>query len=158
MPPYQRGLPYDTIQNSTLLTLHPSGSQPGETLPLENRATCEDIFGCHTEGFYWHLEGEVRDAAKHPTAHKMAPHSKEIFSPKCQWCQGCESLLHPHVHYFFHVICHDLAAPYVPTWSLSVSPTRMTAPQGLPYSLLCPQLLEQCLDHGRSLTNIFFLF
>lgn len=37
-----------------------------------------------TTGIWW---VEIRDAAKHPTMHRTAPHNKELSSKKCQQCE-----------------------------------------------------------------------
>ena len=54
-------------------------------------AVSRDIVGIRAlvaRGFCGHLVGRGRDAVKHPTVHGVAPHSKELFDSKCQWCQG----------------------------------------------------------------------
>lgn len=38
---------------------------------------------------------EAKDAAEHPAMHRMGPHNKVSYSPKCQHCQGCETLPYP---------------------------------------------------------------
>lgn len=68
----------------------------GWIMPLRGHlAISGDIFGCHN----WYLAStgiqrvEPREAAKHPTIHRKAPH-KGLFRPKHQLHWGWEILLH----------------------------------------------------------------
>lgn len=59
-------------------------------LPRGLLAMPADIFvvptgamGDRWEGCYWHLRGETRDTAKHPTVPRTVPYNRESSSPKC---------------------------------------------------------------------------
>lgn len=71
------------------MSLQTSGFQLGAILTLRGHlATSGVIFGCHNRGgratgIQWI---EAMDVAQHPTVYKMAPHDKELSSPKCQEC------------------------------------------------------------------------
>ena len=60
-----------------------SGS--AESAPGQPGRPHEDIFDCRQ---LWSVTGQC--ASKHPTVHRIAPHSKEL--SKCHWCQGWKNL------------------------------------------------------------------
>ena len=56
-----------------------------ESAPGQPGRPHEDIFDRHQ---LWSVTGQC--ASKHPTVHRIAPHSKEL--SKCHWCQGWKNL------------------------------------------------------------------
>lgn len=54
-----------------------------------------EIVGCHNcrKPYYWHAVGRNHHTVKHPTMHRTDPHNNKLSCPKCQYCQGWETLL-----------------------------------------------------------------